>query len=463
MKTKKRFLSILLSLALALGLIPGMSLTAYAATTVEITESDFPQSGNSFTKDGVTVTANTIDIYHRALTGGGSFSTNLGNFTKIEVATDYCNASGTGWSSTGGHTQTWNGTPASSVSFSGDFIGNDSSITIKCTIAPAAVPVTSVTLNPTTATLTAGGDAVALTATISPSDATDKTVKWSVGSGFVVLYSDADCTSQITTDTAISNLTVYAKGSVKGSETILVKSNADVNQWAKCEVTVAPTATISPAGAGTVAFTAEGSDLKFTATANSDYLFDHWSWSKGGTVKTSTSNPGTWAYYLGQENDFTDLTAHFKRTLTPVTITPADKEVTWSADGIAIPVEGMFTITEGAGTAAYSVENGTGEGTFAEGKLTVTKCGTFTVKVSTAATSTHAAGAETSATLTVNKANAVVATVTANNRTYDGTEKPLVTVTGTPTGGTIQYALGTATEATEQYTTSIPAKTDAGT
>ncbi|MBP0955301.1 MAG: InlB B-repeat-containing protein, partial [Oscillospiraceae bacterium] len=46
---------------------------------------------------------------------------------------------------------------------------------------------------------------------------------------------------------------------------------------------------------------------------------------------------------------------------------------------------------------------------------------------------------------------------------YDGTEKPLVTVTGTPTGGEMQYALGTATEATEQYTTSIPTATEAGT
>ena len=61
------------------------------------------------------------------------------------------------------------------------------------------------------------------------------------------------------------------------------------------------------------------------------------------------------------------------------------------------------------------------------------------------------------------KPMAVPATVTANNRTYDGTEKPLVTVSGEPTGGEMQYALGTATEATEQYTTSIPAKTDAGT
>ncbi|MBQ9870485.1 MAG: Ig-like domain-containing protein, partial [Eubacterium sp.] len=54
----------------------------------------------------------------------------------------------------------------------------------------------------------------------------------------------------------------------------------------------------------------------------------------------------------------------------------------------------------------------------------------------------------------------------ANNRTYDGTEKPLVTVTGEATGGTMVYALGenaTTAPAAEQYTTSIPTATDAGT
>ena len=69
-------------------------------------------------------------------------------------------------------------------------------------------------------------------------------------------------------------------------------------------------------------------------------------------------------------------------------------------------------------------------------------------------------------TVTVGKANAVAATVTANSRTYDGTEKPLVTVTGEATGGEMQYALGenaTTAPADNLYTTSIPAKTDAGT
>ena len=60
-------------------------------------------------------------------------------------------------------------------------------------------------------------------------------------------------------------------------------------------------------------------------------------------------------------------------------------------------------------------------------------------------------------------ANAVPATVTANNRTYDGAEKPLVTVTGEATGGTMQYALGTKDAATQPYTTSIPTATNAGT
>ena len=58
------------------------------------------------------------------------------------------------------------------------------------------------------------------------------------------------------------------------------------------------------------------------------------------------------------------------------------------------------------------------------------------------------------------------ATVTENPKpntlTYTGTAQELVTA-GTATGGTMQYALGTATEATQPYTTSIPTATEAGT
>ena len=65
------------------------------------------------------------------------------------------------------------------------------------------------------------------------------------------------------------------------------------------------------------------------------------------------------------------------------------------------------------------------------------------------------------------KANAVPATVTANNRTFDVTEKPLVTVdNSTLVGGEMRYALSenaTTAPAENLYTTSIPTGTNAGT
>ena len=64
------------------------------------------------------------------------------------------------------------------------------------------------------------------------------------------------------------------------------------------------------------------------------------------------------------------------------------------------------------------------------------------------------------------KENAVAATVTANNRTYDGTDKPLVTAdNSTLVGGTMQYAIGTSatTAPTSGWSTSIPTATNVGT
>ena len=104
--------------------------------TVTINQSDWPTSGNSFNKDGVTVSAGSINAMEGNLTSGGSFSTTLGNFTSIVVTTASCRASGTGWSGDM-ESMTWSGTPASSVSFSGDFMGyGEVQTTIVCTIQP---------------------------------------------------------------------------------------------------------------------------------------------------------------------------------------------------------------------------------------------------------------------------------------------------------------------------------------
>lgn len=118
----------------------GSGVTATCVVTVNkvvtINQSDWGNAWSSFTKDGVTVSAGMIDTHDGNLMDGGSFSTTLGNFTKIVVTATSCHASGTGWSG-GGSSMTWAGTPASTVSFSGEFMGmGRTQTTIVCTIVP---------------------------------------------------------------------------------------------------------------------------------------------------------------------------------------------------------------------------------------------------------------------------------------------------------------------------------------
>ena len=95
---------------------------APATITVTWNNNDITGNGKSFTKDGVTITAGEINFDEKNFMQGGTITTTLGNFTKIEVtAQDVFMLSGTGWS--GNDTKkTWTGN-ASSVSFSGDIQG----------------------------------------------------------------------------------------------------------------------------------------------------------------------------------------------------------------------------------------------------------------------------------------------------------------------------------------------------
>ncbi len=109
-----------------------MSVGMYAATVVTITQNDFPEWSMSFTKDGVTVSAGTIESDNNNIMDGGSFSTTLGNFTQIEVYADDVDIAGEGWSGEF-DSQTWTGN-ASSVSFSGNIMGNGMEVTLIFTI-----------------------------------------------------------------------------------------------------------------------------------------------------------------------------------------------------------------------------------------------------------------------------------------------------------------------------------------
>ena len=127
--------------------------------------------------------------------------------------------------------------------------------------------------------------------------------------------------------------------------------------------------------------------------------------------------------------------------------------------------------TDGDGAISYAVKDGSEDYIDADastGALTIKKVpadGKAYVTVTAAETSSYLQ-ATNEVTVTISKANAVPATVTANNRTYDKTEKPLVTVDeSTLAGGKMQYALGTdaTTAPTSGWSTAIPKATDIGT
>ena len=80
-----------------------------------------------------------------------------------------------------------------------------------------------------------------------------------------------------------------------------------------------------------------------TAVADTNYVF--------ADAVTATVNESSTNVTVTKNQDGTLRISYTfgKTALTPVTITPSDKEVSNYADGITIPVGGMFTITEGAG------------------------------------------------------------------------------------------------------------------
>ncbi|MBR1644120.1 MAG: hypothetical protein IJ684_01960, partial [Bacteroidales bacterium] len=149
-----------------------------------------------------------------------------------------------------------------------------------------------------------------------------------------------------------------------------------------------------------------------------------------------------------------------------MTITLVIQEMQASADDVSVAYDGQphgITVNVTDPASGSTVKYGTAEGTYdLDASPTQTEVGTLTVYYQV--TADNYVTKTGSATVTISKADAAAATVTADNRTYDGTDKPLVTVDNTTlVGGEMQYALGTETAATQPYTTSIPSKTNAGT
>jgi len=172
----------------------------------------------------------------------------------------------------------------------------------------------------------------ALTATLSPEGAEDRTVKWSVAGTAVKLYSDASCKNEIGTK-ATDARTVYVKGVTKGGKaTVTVKSNTDDNKRASAVFTVVPHA---------FEYTASGNTITATCTLDDCPL-------KSGDTRYSEKlrvvAPSSKPVYTGAAFPATLAMSHSYSEFAEFTSLPAIKYQkkageTWSAATQTAPVE----------------------------------------------------------------------------------------------------------------------------
>ncbi len=152
------------------------------------------------------------------------------------------------------------------------------------------------------------------------------------------------------------------------------------------------------------------------------------------------------------------------------TITADDVTVTYGDTDKKVSAS-VTDPTEGGGAISYAVKEGSEDYIDVDattGALTIKKVpadGKAYVTVTAAGTAAYEQATK-DVTVTINKANSTVTKAPeAKTLTYNGQAQELVTA-GEASDGTMQYALGTdasTAPADNLYTTSIPAKTDAGT
>jgi len=207
--------------------------------------------GTSFSNGGVAITCSAItdEDGNISISGPGTFTSSIGNIIYIKVQADEMEVDGSGWK--GG--DRWQGN-ATSVSFGG-YTNEIFSITF--TIEEPTVAVTGVTLNQTEAQMTVGGEALALSATVNPNNATDKSVSWSTSDPNVATVDDGVVTAV-----------------ASGTATITV-TTTDGSYTATCDVTVGNSITTNESSNGSVVASsssaAAGETITLTATPDDGY------------------------------------------------------------------------------------------------------------------------------------------------------------------------------------------------
>ena len=195
--------------------------------------------------------------------------------------------------------------------------------------------------------------------------------------------------------------------------------------------------TMSPATADMdVTWTIESDEGVYNKTPGAENTF-RW------TIPASALTDYNAADCLGYDTNTGNITGTItvkNKDATPVTITGTDSSTAYT--GTSIDVSQYFSIDTNAGTAGYSLVTeageGAGEGSLNGSILTVTKTGTFKIKVSTVANGIYAAG-EQIVTLTVNNGT-IQYMATDCSTTYDGQSHSISVNVTNPEGTAVTYS-----------------------
>ncbi|MDR2952812.1 MAG: InlB B-repeat-containing protein [Treponema sp.] len=209
--------------------------------------------------------------------------------------------------------------------------------TCQVIVTAAGVPVTGVSLNKTTASLTVGGSDI-LTATVSPAAATNKAVTWSSSAPNIASVSSSGV------------VTSHAAGSA-----IITVTTADGGYTASCAVTV--TAAVTPDLPGTIIISPSSNVVTgtaLTATYNGNETVSY-QWKKdGAAISGATGNTYTPAA-AGSYTVTVNASGYSPKTSAPVTVTLPSFTVIFDLnDGISPNVYKIVTVTQGNSITAPS-------------------------------------------------------------------------------------------------------------
>ena len=477
---KKRFLSIVLTLAMLLGMFPGMSLTVYAEGNTTITPSSTSgtmtitltiKGAQTIMASDVTATYGDTDKSVSAsvttpTTDGGAIS-----YTVKDGSGDYIDVASDG-------KLTIKKVPASGKAY----------VIVKAAETDDYAETTkevTVTISKAEATVAAKDQGIMVGGTVPDLSAPVLNTHYSV-TGLVgtdalttapTLAYQKNGSAATPDNTTAGTYDIVPSGASAGDNYNISYTNGTLTITAKDAQTITAsdvTATYGETDKSVSATTDGNGAISYAVKAGSE---DYISVASDGklTIKKVPADGKAYVTVTASETNTggTDGNGYAAATK-DVTVNISKATVTITAKNQSIYVGG--TVPTLSGADFYTASGLVGEDALTTNPTLAyqnngsaatpdnTTAGTYDIVPSGASAGDNYNISYTNGMLTISEKP--TATVTkapeAKTLTYTGSAQSLVTA-GSAEGGEMQYALGTETEATQPYTTSIPSKTDAGT